>query len=76
MSNVYDFSAQLGNMSLGPRPRYSGAAGLTAQNSYNTLPEQFDRMRFGGRKSESSRTIRRRSRSRARFSRRKRANRK
>lgn len=74
MSDVW---TQFENMSLNPRPRYSGAAGLTAQNSYNTLHEQFNRnMHLGGRKSKSSRTIRRRSRSRARFSRRKRANRK
>ncbi len=62
-------------MSLNPRPRYTGAAGLTAQNSYDTLHEQFNRnMHLGGFKSKSSH--RRRSRSKARFSRRKRTNRK
>ena len=63
-------------MSLNPRPRNpTGPIGLTTRNSYDTLHEQFNRnMHLGGFKSKSSH--RRRSRSKARFSRRKRANRK
>lgn len=69
MSNMWQ---QFEDMSLKPRPRNPmGPAGLTAQNSYDTLHEQFNRnMHLGGRKTKSYRTIRRRSRRRARSNRR------